>query len=101
MANRFVVEDRIPPPSPRERHHKKYPWRELKVGQSFFVPTKDALAARSFQRQAHTQAMRMGVRFTVSQRWENGTLGVRVWKVSESRKKTLAFKPAVQISEGE
>jgi len=58
----------LPPP---HRSHRIYPWNEMAVGDSFFIPdTKNYSAAY--------QAKKLG--FKVTTRRENG--GVRIWRIA-------------------
>lgn len=70
------IEKGVPMPKPRAQR-AKYPWRELGVGDSFFVP--GAARARCSVGAVHSaQRIGGGVRFTV--RTVEG--GVRVWRIA-------------------
>ena len=56
-----------------------YPWREMDVGDSFFVP--EAKTPRITGNAAGV-AKRTGFKFSVRAVTENGVKGVRVWRVS-------------------
>ena len=71
----YKIESGIPiPGGRRQAHNKKYPWNELDVGQSFFVP---GVAANNFASQASRAGKTYGRRFVV--RSMDG--GIRVWRV--------------------
>ena len=72
----FKVEKGIPFPRVRLR----YPFREMKVGDSFFMPCADEEKRRIARRLSSTTSNpKNGGRFTV-RRVEGG---VRVWKIEE------------------
>lgn len=72
----FKVESGIPMPAPNKRTHRKtkYPWRQMKIGQSFFVPNvkSGAMAGRC------SNAFRYGFG-----KFQTRTVkgGCRVWRV--------------------
>ena len=67
-------------PIPEGHGATRYPFKELKDGQSFFVagdPSirhKVATSARAYQKS-------LNVRFSVRVTTENGVTGIRVWRV--------------------
>lgn len=72
MGKMFEIEKDVPLPT--IKHGKKYPWEQMDVGDSFFVPeVKQSLMGTNA---AHNTRM-TGRRYTT--RKENG--GVRVWRV--------------------
>jgi hypothetical protein len=90
----FKIDDDVPLPRPGWRGGRrcKYPFNELKVGQSFFTPaeTKDAKdrnrccrrlssCATSFAKSRRKQGL---MRFAVRRVEEDGITGVRVWRLS-------------------
>ena len=79
------IDDGIPlPERPCNGGRKaKYPFDQMTVGQSFFVPA-DAARKGSVQGAAHTANKRFaGSRvFSTRSVTENGAAGVRVWRVS-------------------
>jgi hypothetical protein len=52
----------------------KYPWRDLQVGQSFFVPDAKMSTMSS---NAHYRGVKLGVKFTCRKIGD----GVRVWRI--------------------
>ena len=75
----YQIEDSVPIPDDgrkdgRGGHNRKYPFYELQVGHSFFVPNR---APASLSAQITHAQVKSGFRFT--RRGENG--GVRVWRV--------------------
>ena len=71
----------LPPASVVGRARRRYPWRELNVGDSFLVPIRKGQTVKALQRQIGSLAdsirNRSGMRFTVRQADD----GVRVWRV--------------------
>ncbi len=65
----IVIERGIP--LPKNNRWKRYPFAEMKVGDSFFVPSKKSCNAGFYYGKRHN------MKFTVRQ--ENG--GCRVWRV--------------------
>jgi len=69
----------IPPPGPRWR--RRYPIKDLAVGESFFVPAGDRTAqevASALARAAWSVKMKTGARFTVRSLGD----GARLWRVA-------------------
>jgi len=60
----------------------RYPFRELQVGQSFFV--SDPKRFVGCRRSASVMGLRLGngVKFVTRTITENGVKGVRIWRVS-------------------
>lgn len=75
----FEIEQGVPiPPRGSGRSVAKYPFRHLKIGESFFVPCGDAQeAARIRQSIANCTPIHRPARFTV-RRVEGG---VRAWRI--------------------
>lgn len=73
-------------PLPNYPKSSIYPWSRMKVGDSFFVPVPDGGdVVRLMNRITGSGAHRVGAGCTKARcRFENGRLGVRVWKVSEN-----------------
>ncbi len=62
-------------PLPKQRTPRKYPFAEMKVGDSFEFPP--SLSNHSARSAAHQASLRLGLKFTVSK-----ALGsVRCWRV--------------------
>ena len=72
----FKIEKGVPIPPRRQSGGApmKYPWKDLQIGDSFFVPKQ---TVHPFSGQANTTGKRFNMKFTL--RAENG--GVRVWRV--------------------
>ena len=70
------IDSDIPAPERRKYHggHSKYPWKELKVGQSFVAPWVDKNSANSTVWRA---GKTHGVKFVVRKEGK----GYRVWRV--------------------
>lgn len=74
MSPNFKVESNVTLPAPKRGNNCKYPWKQMKKGQSFFVPCSDP-------RKKKISLYGAGQRhFKVAVRTESG--GVRVWRVS-------------------
>lgn len=72
----FEIDDDVPLSS---AHRRKYPYRDLRIGQSFFVP--DA-THQLISGSMHPAKKRLGRKFTARTVTENGVKGVRVWRVA-------------------
>lgn len=75
----IMIEDNIPMPEGRTRE-SKYPWREMDVGQSFFVP---AGKLKVMQTTCVKKGKDLGVKF-IARSWDGpeGVQGVRIWRKS-------------------
>jgi hypothetical protein len=74
----ICIDTKIPMPMPHSTK-AKYPWRILKVGESFLVPGTDRIRLLNglTSCRAHAQ-MKTGFRFAL----RCNSYGVRVWRVS-------------------
>lgn len=71
----YEIDDNVEIPPKRNRSTKKYPWAEMKIGQSFFVPNK---SQASLSATAIGYSYRHpGLKFTTAK--END--GVRCWRI--------------------
>lgn len=73
----FPVDDHIPLPNDIGRR-AKYPWKEMAVGHSFFVPGMPDSIRKGLPSAAGRANIKIATR-TVS---ENGVTGIRVWRVA-------------------
>lgn len=77
----FPIEKGIPPPEDKPKTRNQYPFNEMKVGDSFFVPFREDEDERVVRNKIGTAARgarwRTGMKF-VSRAVEGG---VRVWRV--------------------
>jgi hypothetical protein len=73
MNKEIEIESGIPIPAARSV--RKYPWQEMKVGDSFFTTTNKI---RSFRTMVSAASSRLGVKFRTAP--EKG--GMRVWRVN-------------------
>ena len=71
----YKIEKGIPMTKPRAIRERKYPIREMKVGDSFLIPEKDLIQSQS--QSVRTIASENG--YKVAVRKVDG--GVRVWRV--------------------
>ena len=77
----FPIERGIP--APRLSRYRKYPFADMAVGDSFFVPGVQPRLLRSAARGWVTYNLeRDGIAFAVRKSVANGVSGVRVWRVS-------------------
>lgn len=70
----FQIDANVPIPEKQMR----YPWKQLKVGHSFFVPGKtpqDIGACRQYATRT------LGYKFVSRKLTERGVVGVRVWRI--------------------
>jgi len=74
----MIVEHNIQRPKERQGN-RKYPWRDLMVEDSFFVP---GVSVERMSSSAVRMARRLGGKFTCCTRTENGQRGVRVWRIA-------------------
>jgi hypothetical protein len=74
-APEIQIDKGIPLP-PQRRRPMKYPWRTLKVGESFFVPER---TAAEFSGNVRSAKKKTGHRYTT--RTVDG--GVRVWRLPD------------------
>lgn len=71
----------IPTDNPgRGRNSRRYPFHDMAVGDSFFVPC-DAREVRSVQSAGRNHTRRHGHAFITRRRTEDGVEGVRFWRV--------------------
>jgi hypothetical protein len=77
----FVIETDVPAPAGRS----KYPFAEMDLGDSFFVPLEDETVANRRAQSVRAQAGRFGklngVKFSIRTLDEDGQVGVRCWRV--------------------
>lgn len=67
-------------PLPSTTYHHKYPWADLKIDQSFFIP-EDQAKNESMRSAAEKAGKRLGKRFTTRAVVHKGIKGTRVWRV--------------------
>lgn len=69
-------------PPPARRH--RYPWRQMQVGDSFFVPgyaMGTPIAGFNTLTTSHAKKAIPGAEWITELRNENGVMGTRVWRV--------------------
>ena len=86
VSTAIVIEDDIAPPTGRAARASAYPFAELGVNQSFFVPVVDVDQTKLLGRLT-TAASNRGKsleRKFIARKWTNkdGTVGVRVWRTA-------------------
>ncbi|WP_137390864.1 hypothetical protein [Rhodoligotrophos defluvii] len=77
MTIKYPVESGVPIPPVRKKE-SQYPWAELKVGDSFFIPGINANQASSA---ATRRRHRFGGRYRCRTMVVGGQKGVRVWRI--------------------
>jgi hypothetical protein len=74
------IQKNIPlPPRTSARKRNKYPWEQLRIGDSLLLTVSSMNAARSM---AHKVSKRLGYEFEIRE-WSGG---FRVWRVKEALK---------------
>ncbi|MEI2419605.1 hypothetical protein V6O07_04980 [Arthrospira platensis SPKY2] len=74
----FTIEKNVPLVAVGNRRTSKYPYAQLDVGDSFFVP---GTTTKSLGSAAANAAKKLGVVFATRTVTENGVTGVRIWRV--------------------
>lgn len=74
----FKLEDTIVPPPLTTCNNGKWPFNEMEVGQSFFIPETDTSAINAVHGRASADGKRLGKKFTV--RTVGG--GKRCWRIA-------------------
>jgi hypothetical protein len=72
----FAIEKQIP--LPKRHQPSKYPWKQMEVGDSFFVATDTKRKAIQFGAMASDTGKRLGCKFATRQ--VDG--GIRIWRVA-------------------
>jgi len=77
----YTIEHNIP--TPKNRYSPKYPWNEMEVGDSFFVPIESTKPINVRGSVAGINRRRQDAKFFASSVRENGKpIGIRVWRIS-------------------
>jgi hypothetical protein len=74
MTEHFKITDDIPVPGLKGK--EKYPWSQMKIGQSIFIPGDSYRAGQA----AKKWGKERGVTFIARLLVENGVKGLRVWR---------------------
>jgi hypothetical protein len=77
MLMKDISIDRVPLPDNAGRHNgrgPRWPWRNLAIGEGFFLPGKKTMSTKYWQVQT-------GFKFTTRHVEENGKEGVRIWRL--------------------
>jgi len=78
----FVLENNIPIPASRKSSGVcKYPWEDMKIGQSFFVPLSE-LTSEDARPSPPDSLKKTGYRVQTRKLIENGVCGIRVWRIN-------------------
>ena len=67
--------DKVPLPTVTKGRASPYPWRHLRIGDSFFVPRTVCLPVGEWQKAC-------GSHFTTRTVTENGVQGTRCWRIA-------------------
>ncbi len=70
------IDKGVPVPKLRQKY-LKYPWKEMNVGDSFFIP--DTTSGRKGGMMKTPRSM--GMKIVMRNVTENGVKGVRVWRI--------------------
>ena len=73
----FSIEKGVPIPESRGGGRPKYPFREMGIGDSFFVAGK---STAKFNAVTQHHKKHHGLKFAIRTVTENGVKGVRVWR---------------------
>jgi hypothetical protein len=74
----FKIDKGIEIPGDTRGSRRKYPWKEMEVGDSFFVADAET---KSISSVATPAGRRWNMKFRCSSRVESGVRGVRVWRI--------------------
>lgn len=80
MTDKIQIETDIPIPERPKNLAAKYPWREMKVGDSFLIPRvngEPVQAVRERASKAIQYARKFGSKYTI----RVGEAGARVWRL--------------------
>lgn len=84
QATVSAVTDSIPVPTSTMGtggRRRKYPFGDMKAGESFFTNAKGIASAASYYAKRHSSDI-LKIKFTTSKVTEEGIAGMRVWRVS-------------------
>lgn len=74
----FKIDKSVPMPTDTRGRKVAYPWADMEVGDSIFVP-EDRIAATG--KSAYVWGQQNGKRFSRRKRVENGVKGARFWRI--------------------
>jgi len=74
----YVRKSDKPVPAPRMGGVSKYPWREMNVGEYFFVPRTD-FKSENYRPKPHKD---LGIKIATRKLCENGITGVAIWRIA-------------------
>ena len=77
MSEKFKIEDGVPIRHAYSGRAMKYPFKELQVGQSFYVPLDGHKSVYTLQCSLLTCARQAGIKVTTA----TDDNGVRVWRI--------------------
>ena len=78
----YKVESGVPIPMPKPKAKaRKYPLREMLIGDSFFVPASTLKSPSSAYASLGSHARQAGIKVSIRRLTEDGVDGFRVWRV--------------------
>lgn len=85
----FDLEDDIPipPAASSTGRYARYPWHEMTVGKSFFVPQQNKVPLNTLQASLGTASRRWAQRKKLNMKWTTrrvkvkGVDGIRIWRI--------------------
>jgi hypothetical protein len=80
MAVTIKIDRGVPPPGRQGVRNIKYPFKLMKVGESFFVP-KEETETSNVRTASYYAARTYGMKFNTAIVEEKGVWGIRVWRV--------------------
>lgn len=78
MADEIKIDKGVPVPGRRHEILRRYPWRSMAIGDSFFVPNCPDTVRKGFSAAASAANIKIMSR-TVR---ENDVSGIRVWRIA-------------------
>lgn len=76
----YEIEKGIKIPVRKSSRPAKYPWRQMELGDSFFVPSGNP-SKMITRLNPSSQTQKAGLKFTRRIVEENGVKGVRIWRI--------------------
>jgi len=77
------IQSNIPIPSPDRGRKRKYPFPDMAIGDSFFLPNCNTARMRSTVHNSATSfAKKTGKKFTTRTTVEDSVPGLRIWRIS-------------------
>lgn len=77
----YKIDKNVPVPAELRGRKAKYPFKEMEVGDSFFIPKTETARTTLYNASATPRLVKLGFKFTMQTKTENGVEGFRVWRV--------------------